>query len=130
MQLYNAEYSRIDEVTAERVGDAARGEAGVERIKSGQVAINIDGPIYQGRAHSAKELFAQTQPYKNSITQQAARFLVQDPDSTSEATDIRHWRRALDQVWSDTPSDIQDGFLSRAANLAVRVNRCADYLAI
>lgn len=136
MQAYNAEYSRRVEITAICARGGVLSQGGSESPEGSaecpQVTIDVDGPLYQGRAYSAKELFAQTQPHKDAIMQQAARLLVDDDDGpgddVGDGTDIRHWRRALNQVWSDAPSDVRDVFLARASSLAKRVNRCVGRL--
>jgi len=49
--------------------------------------------------------------------------IAQRGDGNADGTDIRYWRRALEQVWDETTEDVRQLFMEKAAARASRINR-------
>lgn len=81
------------------------------------------GVLYQGRAHSAKEIFSRTAPYKDAILERTTKLILEAGDGHSEGADIRHWRRALDELWTETSEVSRQTFIDQAAARSLRINR-------
>lgn len=81
------------------------------------------GALYQGRANSAKELFSAASPHKDDILARAGQLIAECRDAATGGADIRHWRRALEDVWAAASDEVRQSFMDKAAVLAARVQR-------